>query len=307
MLTKSIGLLVCLQDTFEKEAMLEHLIQKVESSIWDANSDSARAVAQARNIPESAVATYMRDLHKLTLPVDTQAASFTDKMTRLIKQVHHEGRSFCVATCCEWMTVVVLSLVHDQPSAHLNKDSRHLSQCPCSLRLCQSRSSMHVQHTLLSIFGGRRGVTCQRPRSFGRMCDTCWGCAYLYCCSWVARALLVPLSLDLCYSGASRCRPTVSLALNGFCLLDSPPCTAICGSIACRSLHDAKPDALAIERKSCSRSASVEWLAVQDDQAGDFAFSLFDLDGDGYIVEQEVHERFARIYWCAPQFGSCCE
>jgi hypothetical protein len=33
-----------------------------------------------------------------------------------------------------------------------------------------------------------------------------------------------------------------------------------------------------------------------DEQGASYAFSLFDLDGDGYVVEEEVQARFQKIY-----------
>lgn len=33
-----------------------------------------------------------------------------------------------------------------------------------------------------------------------------------------------------------------------------------------------------------------------DEQDASYAFSLFDLDGDGYVVEEEVQSRFQKIY-----------
>jgi hypothetical protein len=37
---------------------------------------------------------------------------------------------------------------------------------------------------------------------------------------------------------------------------------------------------------------------LSSDSEADFAFGLFDLDGDGYVVEKEVHARFQKIYRC---------
>ena len=34
-----------------------------------------------------------------------------------------------------------------------------------------------------------------------------------------------------------------------------------------------------------------------------FAFELFDVDGDGYVLEEEVHARFKQIYRCAATPG----
>ena len=38
---------------------------------------------------------------------------------------------------------------------------------------------------------------------------------------------------------------------------------------------------------------------LDDEEQGRFAFHLFDADGDGYVVEEEVHARFQKIYRCA--------
>jgi hypothetical protein len=35
---------------------------------------------------------------------------------------------------------------------------------------------------------------------------------------------------------------------------------------------------------------------LSNDQEADFAFGMFDLDGDGYVVEEEVQARFRNIY-----------
>lgn len=35
---------------------------------------------------------------------------------------------------------------------------------------------------------------------------------------------------------------------------------------------------------------------LKDDEDADYAFGLFDLDGDGYVVEAEVQSRFQKIY-----------
>ena len=56
-------------------------------------------------------------------------------------------------------------------------------------------------------------------------------------------------------------------------------------------------------REDCSR----DYLCQDDllnklpsDQKGaKFAYSLFDLDGDGYVTEPEVQGRFHKIYRCA--------
>ena len=39
-----------------------------------------------------------------------------------------------------------------------------------------------------------------------------------------------------------------------------------------------------------------------DARDGKRAFDLFDIDGDGYVVEEEVHARFQQIYRCASAF-----
>jgi hypothetical protein len=41
-------------------------------------------------------------------------------------------------------------------------------------------------------------------------------------------------------------------------------------------------------------------VMLQNEQEADFAFSLFDLDGDGYVTEPEVHSRIQAMYRCAP-------
>jgi hypothetical protein len=46
--------------------------------------------------------------------------------------------------------------------------------------------------------------------------------------------------------------------------------------------------------KSCLRDR------LSNDQEADFAFGMFDLDGDGYVVEEEVQARFQTIYRCVP-------
>jgi hypothetical protein len=38
---------------------------------------------------------------------------------------------------------------------------------------------------------------------------------------------------------------------------------------------------------------------LHDDNDIEYAFGLFDLDGDGYVVEQEVQNRFQKIYRCS--------
>jgi hypothetical protein len=40
---------------------------------------------------------------------------------------------------------------------------------------------------------------------------------------------------------------------------------------------------------------------LSNDQEADFAFGLFDLDGDGYVVEEEVHARIRNLYRCVPR------
>lgn len=37
-------------------------------------------------------------------------------------------------------------------------------------------------------------------------------------------------------------------------------------------------------------------VLLQNDQEAEFAFSLFDLDGDGYVTEPEVHSRIQSMY-----------
>ena len=38
---------------------------------------------------------------------------------------------------------------------------------------------------------------------------------------------------------------------------------------------------------------------LDSDEEADFAFGLFDLDGDGFVVEDEVHSRVRQMYRCA--------
>ena len=45
---------------------------------------------------------------------------------------------------------------------------------------------------------------------------------------------------------------------------------------------------------------------LRNEDDADYAFSLFDLDGDGYVVEEEVHSRFQKIYRCVPQTKADC-
>ena len=37
---------------------------------------------------------------------------------------------------------------------------------------------------------------------------------------------------------------------------------------------------------------------LDEHDAAKFAFGLFDLDGDGYVIEPEVQGRFHKIYMC---------
>lgn len=37
---------------------------------------------------------------------------------------------------------------------------------------------------------------------------------------------------------------------------------------------------------------------LADKEDAKFAYELFDLDGDGFVLETEVHERFEEIYRC---------
>ena len=41
---------------------------------------------------------------------------------------------------------------------------------------------------------------------------------------------------------------------------------------------------------------------LEDQEDTEFAYKLFDNDGDGFVVESEVHDRFEQIYRCA----ACC-
>lgn len=51
---------------------------------------------------------------------------------------------------------------------------------------------------------------------------------------------------------------------------------------------------------SCHKVTKADLLAsLNDEEDADYAFSLFDLDGDGYVVEEEVQSRFQHIYRCA--------
>ena len=38
---------------------------------------------------------------------------------------------------------------------------------------------------------------------------------------------------------------------------------------------------------------------LDSDEEADFAFKLFDVDGDGWVLEDEVQSRFQQIYRCA--------
>lgn len=40
-------------------------------------------------------------------------------------------------------------------------------------------------------------------------------------------------------------------------------------------------------------------VRLASDAEADFAFGLFDLDGDGFVVEDEVHCRLRQMYRCA--------
>ena len=40
-----------------------------------------------------------------------------------------------------------------------------------------------------------------------------------------------------------------------------------------------------------------------DDEMAEFAFGLFDLDGDGFVVETEVQSRFQKMYRCEAVVG----
>jgi hypothetical protein len=75
------------QDTFEKESVLEKLVHKVPMSEWEPGTQKAAHIAHARRIPESAAAIYLKDLYELTLPVGNKATSFAEQMTRLVQQV----------------------------------------------------------------------------------------------------------------------------------------------------------------------------------------------------------------------------
>jgi hypothetical protein len=56
------------------------------------------------------------------------------------------------------------------------------------------------------------------------------------------------------------------------------------------------------EDVTSTRMHKDDLLAVlNDENDADFAFSLFDLDGDGFVVEREVHARFQHIYRLVPQ------
>ena len=37
---------------------------------------------------------------------------------------------------------------------------------------------------------------------------------------------------------------------------------------------------------------------LESPEDANFAFEMFDVDGDGFVVEAEVHERFEAIYRC---------
>jgi predicted transcriptional regulator len=78
-----------MQDTFEKEAILDRLMKKMTLADWQPGTERAKMIAQVRHIPESSVNIYLKDLYALTLQVQNIATSFTDQMTRLVKQVPH--------------------------------------------------------------------------------------------------------------------------------------------------------------------------------------------------------------------------
>jgi hypothetical protein len=42
---------------------------------------------------------------------------------------------------------------------------------------------------------------------------------------------------------------------------------------------------------------------LKNSNDADFAFGLFDLDGDGYVIQEEVHARFQKIYRFALMTG----
>jgi hypothetical protein len=106
-----------LQDTFEKEAVMEKLIQKTPTRDWEPRATGTRnaaILADARKIPESAASLYLKDLYKLTVPVDLKAASFTDQMSRLIKQVRLPP---CLWRCCASIALALSARVLLAPLA----------------------------------------------------------------------------------------------------------------------------------------------------------------------------------------------
>lgn len=106
-----------LQETFEKEALLEQLLRRPSPSDWQAGSRNAVQLAKARRIPQSAVALYLLDLYKLTMPVDTKATSFTDQMMQLVKHVRFVA-------------------LRSQPLQALRRSKQHTRtlSCICNLR-----------------------------------------------------------------------------------------------------------------------------------------------------------------------------
>jgi hypothetical protein len=75
------------QDTFEKEAILDRLMKKTTLADWAPGTEGAKQLAKVRRIPESCASIYLKDLHALTLQVQNKGGSFTEQMTRLVKQV----------------------------------------------------------------------------------------------------------------------------------------------------------------------------------------------------------------------------
>ena len=76
-----------MQDTFDKEQVLERLIHKTSANDWQPGTRNAAMLAKKRHVPESAANLYLKDLHQLALPMNSESASFTDQMSELVKQV----------------------------------------------------------------------------------------------------------------------------------------------------------------------------------------------------------------------------
>ena len=185
-----------MQDTFEKESILERLVRKVSMAEWEAGAAKAAIVAKARGIPENAVALYLKDLYQLTLPVENKSSAFTDQMTRLVKQVliiAHPPlfllRNMCSsrlpssclyigtlavnvpAILCLWRRCQFATKVHavsvtasvirrDYPLVPgFNHTPALIPARACSSSTCPSWSSTSMRRMRPSTFGGRRAAT----------------------------------------------------------------------------------------------------------------------------------------------------